>query len=666
MKLIENLSISKKISFTVLGILCFTLSIYLVIFFVNNDSKVYDRVEEENQQLSSLLTESIRLAMASGADDTSPFVENLKKFEKIADVRIIPTHLIDGNNNIAFDKHEKKAFAQKKETSFYEDYENHKVLTSIKLLSADESCIDCHTDASVGDVLAVVSIRQSLDSTIKVLASQKLDAVWIGGLAALVTFLLVSFFVNKNLGKPVTKLSTAVQDFANGKSYKKIDCRSKDELGLLAKNFNEMAEKIEIQIQYLNKLPIPVLVMDKQYNITYINEKGTQLLKKKKEEIVGTKCYNNFKANDCNTENCACKNAMKSFEIITKETIAKPFGNDLPILYSGAPILNKEGEVIGALEAITDLSDSKEKEHYLERNTQKMLLEMSKLANGDLTVNLQPEKNGDTIAELFEGFNLTVVKIKEMISQVGEAIEATASASAEISSSSEQMAAGAQEQSVQAMEVSTSINEMTETILDTTKNISMAADKTKEAGKLSSDGLKIVNRAIEGMNRISDVVNKAVKTVEELGKSSEKIGEIVKVINEIADQTNLLALNAAIEAARAGEHGRGFAVVADEVRKLAERTTGATTEISEMIKTIQEDTNNAVSSIHSGTEVVKKGLELTNQAGESLVNINNATINVIDLVTQVATASEEQSSTSELISRSIEGISQVSHESAAG
>ena len=190
MNLFENLSISKKISFTVLGILCFTLSIYLVIFFVYFDSKVYDRVQEDNQQLSSLLTESIRLSMESGADDTSPFVDNLKKFDKISDVRIIPSHIIDGNNNAAFDEKEKEAFAQKAETSFYEDYENKQVLRSITLLKAEETCIECHSDASAGDILAIVSIRQSLEVTKADLASQKIDALWIGSIAALITFLV--------------------------------------------------------------------------------------------------------------------------------------------------------------------------------------------------------------------------------------------------------------------------------------------------------------------------------------------------------------------------------------------------------------------------------------------------------------------------------------------
>jgi methyl-accepting chemotaxis protein len=168
------------------------------------------------------------------------------------------------------------------------------------------------------------------------------------------------------------------------------------------------------------------------------------------------------------------------------------------------------------------------------------------------------------------------------------------------------------------------------------------------------------------MNRIAEVVGNAASTVRELGNSSNQIGEIIQVIDDIADQTNLLALNAAIEAARAGEQGRGFAVVADEVRKLAERTTKATKEIAAMIKRIQEDTGNAVQSIESGTKEVETGKDLAKKAIEALDEIIGSTNSTIDAVNQVAAASEEQSSAAEQISKSIEGISSVTQESAAG
>jgi len=228
------------------------------------------------------------------------------------------------------------------------------------------------------------------------------------------------------------------------------------------------------------------------------------------------------------------------------------------------------------------------------------------------------------------------------------------------------MAAGTQEQTQQAMEVAGAVEEMTRTILENTKNASLAADTAKDAGQKARHGGSIVKETIEGMNRISEVVKQSANTVNELGKSSDQIGEIVQVIDDIADQTNLLALNAAIEAARAGEQGRGFAVVADEVRKLAERTTKATKEIAGMIKQIQRDTLDAVSSMEEGTREVEAGRKKADMAGASLLEIIEGANKVVDIVTQVAAASEQQSTAAEEISKNIDAISTVTQESSSG
>jgi methyl-accepting chemotaxis protein len=228
------------------------------------------------------------------------------------------------------------------------------------------------------------------------------------------------------------------------------------------------------------------------------------------------------------------------------------------------------------------------------------------------------------------------------------------------------MAAGAQEQSAQTTEVASAIEQMTKTIFETTQNVTRASETAKTSGNIAHDGGKVVGDTINGMNRIADVVTQAAGMVKELGSSSDKIGEIVQVIDDIADQTNLLALNAAIEAARAGEQGRGFAVVADEVRKLAERTTKATKEIALMIKQIQKDTGNAVESMEKGTEEVNNGKLLTQKAEDALNQIIGSSKEVVENITQVAAASEEQSSAAEQISKNIESINSVTQESAAG
>jgi len=290
---------------------------------------------------------------------------------------------------------------------------------------------------------------------------------------------------------------------------------------------------------------------------------------------------------------------------------------------------------------------------------------VSNIDNADLHSQFNSVRK-DEIGDLQRSFDKFVMSIKETLVQVSEASSAVASASTEISSSTEQMAAGAQEQSSQASEVATAVEEMTKTLAETNGNIRKVADGAKEAKESANAGGTVVENTVKGMKRISDVVNQSAEQVKVLGASSEKIGEIVGVINDIADQTNLLALNAAIEAARAGEQGRGFAVVADEVRKLAERTSKATKEIASMIKQIQADTDQAVVSMEKGTEEVGKGITLAEQAGQMLLGIVGNAESVADMVGQIAAASEQQASASEQISKNVEAISTVTQESASG
>ncbi|MBP6673083.1 MAG: methyl-accepting chemotaxis protein [Bacteroidetes bacterium] len=290
---------------------------------------------------------------------------------------------------------------------------------------------------------------------------------------------------------------------------------------------------------------------------------------------------------------------------------------------------------------------------------------VANIANADLNSRFNSTRK-DEIGGLQKAFDGFVDQIKNTLVQVSESSAAVASASTEISSSTEQLAAGAQEQSSQSAEVAGAVEEMTKTIIENSRNASDTADTAKRAKATAEKGGNVVRQTVEGMKDIAKVVNKSADTVKALGRSSDQIGEIISVIDDIADQTNLLALNAAIEAARAGEQGRGFAVVADEVRKLAERTTKATKEIASMIKQIQTDTKDAVFSMDEGTKKVNDGILLADQAGESLKEIMEISQLVTDKVAQIAAASEQQSSASEQISKNVEAISSVTQESASG
>ena len=287
------------------------------------------------------------------------------------------------------------------------------------------------------------------------------------------------------------------------------------------------------------------------------------------------------------------------------------------------------------------------------------------IVNADLNTVFDSTRK-DEVGDLMRSFDQFVVTIKETLLRVVEASTTVASAIAEISSSTEEMAVGAQQQTSQASDVSSGVEQLTRTISDNAKNAGGTAETAKTARETAEQGGKVVLESIQGMKRIADSVKQAGETVRALGKSSDQIGEIVSVIDDIADQTNLLALNAAIEAARAGEQGRGFAVVADEVRKLAERTTKATKEIADMIKKIQHDTRGAVVSMEQGTKEVDQGIRLADAAGNSLQEIVEISQKVMEKVMQIAAASEQQAGTSEEISRNVELISSVTRETATG
>lgn len=304
--------------------------------------------------------------------------------------------------------------------------------------------------------------------------------------------------------------------------------------------------------------------------------------------------------------------------------------------------------------------------HQLEEEVTSLAKLIDALAQGYFFVDIFTDSSIPEVVTLRERLKSMVETLRYLIMQVQEAVGTVREAAKQMSYAAEELADGVRSQAKQTEMVSISMDTMTETIGKNSRTAAETAQVAVKNGEIAKRSSEIVLQTVGKMNEIADVVQKSASTIEQLGQSSAQIGEIVSVITEIADQTNLLALNAAIEAARAGEQGRGFAVVADEVRKLAERTQQATKQITSMITTIQKESKGAVKAMTKGSEKVREGIDLAQKAGESLREVVASSESVLQMVENIATASREQTSASEKIAGNVEQIALVSSQSAQG
>ncbi len=446
----------------------------------------------------------------------------------------------------------------------------------------------------------------------------------IGMIIAILVFLFMIFYLAPTISKPIKKVLNILNEFTLGNYDIEITNDRLDEFGELYK----MTEKV------------------KQSQLEKVNA----------------------------AQKIAEGNLEKVDELSEKDMLTKAFNKEITILNE---LLCEIDKLIAANEE-GDLSVKANAENFsgvwasileglnkLRETTQAPLQEASltlrAMASGDFRNKMQGNYKGE-YENIKHDINAVINSLNEIIGNVKNSADDLANSAEQIVGSTMQMAEGANEQNMQTFKMLSSIEEMSSSINDNTKNAIMAAGKAQTAGGAAQKGGTVVEQAIEGINKIADIVISSIKTIEDLGKSSNQIGNIISVISEITEQTNLLALNAAIEAARAGEHGRGFAVVADEVKKLAERTTNAANEISGMITKIQNDTIGAISSIEKGKTEVELGKNLARDAGNALVEIISITNEVESLINQLATASEEQNATSQELSSNVEMVSRVTQQ----
>lgn len=293
-----------------------------------------------------------------------------------------------------------------------------------------------------------------------------------------------------------------------------------------------------------------------------------------------------------------------------------------------------------------------------------LLDEMGDLADGDLTVKAEVRDN--ITGAIADSINYTIDSLRDLVTEINRATEQVTSATSVAQGTSEQLLNAAETQSAQITQTTDAVNDMTRSILQVSSNAAQAAQVAQRSLEAAMQGSQAVQNTISGMNEIRTQIQETSKRIKRLGESSQEISEIVELISDITEQTNILALNAAIQAASAGEAGRGFTVVAEEVQRLAERSSEATKQISAIVKTIQTDTHGAVAAMEKSTEGVVEGARVADAAGQALNEIETVTNNLAQLIQSISVATNAQTDSAKTVANNMQLIQEITTQTTQG
>lgn len=447
-----------------------------------------------------------------------------------------------------------------------------------------------------------------------------------GGLTAIILF---SFLI-RILLKPLNNLSRITKQIADGDLNARSTYDSDDAIGETVKSVNAMVGELKNKLGFsqgvLNGIPTPCGIVGADFKMLWANEQICTMLEKSKapSEYMGIPS-GQFFWNDPQRMTLSDKAIKEKNRMNHEMEYVAPSGRKYYVDITTTPFFDHDGNILGSISFWYDLTKTKD-------NEQRVIAQ------------------NERITETANAANLIADQVSNAASQLAEQISEASQTSSM--------------QSDRVNESATAIEEMNATTLEVAQNAGEAAEKAEEAQKMAEQGATVVQDVIRSTDEVHAHSRQMETTLKELGSQADGIGKIIGVINDIADQTNLLALNAAIEAARAGEAGRGFAVVADEVRKLAEKTMTATKEVEGVIKAIQGSTTVTLRHMQDVAKLVAQNAEQTHKAGDSLVNIVETVLSTSDRVRSIATAAEEQSATSEQITRATDEIAHLSRETA--
>ncbi len=449
------------------------------------------------------------------------------------------------------------------------------------------------------------------------------------GIAVIITMVLViSLFSRRLVFEPLSRLVSFVTKVGKGDYQARLQGSFHYELVDLADNIQKMVTEIKNKIGFaegtLKAVATPAAVVGTDSHILWVNKEIMDLvgLTGKTEDVVGWPA-GKFFYDDASQQTLSDKSIQENKQLSADRDFVNRRGEKKIIRITTTPLYDLENHLLGAFSFWLDLTEIKDQQHQIEEQNKKIAA---------------TAKDAFSVADQMAG------------------------ASEELSAQIEQSSRGTDIQRDRVAETATAMEEMNATVLEVAQNASGAAEGSDMAKTKAEEGQKIVENVIHAIIQVQEQSQTLKTTMEALGKQAEDVGNVMNVISDIADQTNLLALNAAIEAARAGEAGRGFAVVADEVRKLAEKTMGATKEVGNAINSIQQGTRGAAADMDKAVIAVEEATKLAGRSGEALGEIVTLVESSSDQVRSIATASEEQSATSEEINRSVDEINRISTE----
>jgi methyl-accepting chemotaxis protein len=637
-----NRSLNLQVSALVTVLIGTTFTIlFLAISYWQKDNLV-EEIHHASDRASSFLRLAIQDPMIVG-DDTG----TRSKFKEIAtqfdDIRVF---LTDFNGNVTYSTEEDAVrkdlpdvFENKRLNDLLQgslkgeavsggilQHDGRPYYADVKSIANTPECHHCHgsSRAVLGSMVILLDSTASFAQLSTV--QWKLAGLSLAGLIALIAALV--FFLKRTVVSRVNSIERISDRISSGDLELTFESTGENEISRLGRNLTRMVTTIKDQLQYnksvLQGIVLPLMITDEKETVTFANGQLQSLLGSGQSSLSGSAA----------TRTLGEEGGKIIHEVLTSGTLRESKlmlsardGAKIPVRLVASPLKNATGAVVGTIGVLIDLTREEEDKAKITTQQQNML---------------------------------------HVANQVTEVAIQLSSAAEELSQQMNELAQGLDVSSDQTSQVATAMEEMNATVLEVARNAGTTASSADDANKVAKEGGSVVDRTVGEITHVSQTTVSLSGTLNQLAGKVENIGQVMSVINDIADQTNLLALNAAIEAARAGDAGRGFAVVADEVRKLAEKTMQATKEVEKAITEIQSSTQEAVSEMGTTKGRVDNSTTMAKKAGEVLIQVMKKANSISDMVRNIATAAEQQSSTSEEINNNINQINVLTQESSRG